>query len=185
MSITLEKLASQGILDFENQFMENIERKLVHAHRQTIRDIFSDYIHVSDRIEYVATIFGMDFINDAKSLSANAAWYTLESIEKPIIWIINEINETDDDFEKIIPLIRKKVKAIILLGHKSAHTSHFLADHVEGIYRLKNIEQAVEFAYTIGDHGDAIVFSSMTEDCLHVKNFHDAALQFKRAVKGL
>lgn len=185
MSITLEKLAAQGDVNFEKRFTDNIERKLGAARRQTIRDTFSDYLHTKDRIEYVATIIGMDFINDAKTLNANAAWYTLESVEKPIIWIINEVDEWDDDFKKIIPLVRQKVKTLILLGYKSAFASHFLADHVEEVYRLKDMEQAVELAYTIGEHSDAVVFSSMREEGSCFENWRDAASQFKKAVKAL
>lgn len=185
MSITLEKLALQGNPDFNRQMNASFAEKLIHARKQSIRDIFSDYTNVSNRLEHVATIFGMDFVNDAKASNVNAVWYALESIEKPVIWIVNEMNEESSEFEKLFPLIRSKVKTIILLSNTPTKPSHFLGDYVENLYKVNTIDLAVELAYTIGAAGDAILFSPASEDGCCYDSYTKGGEIFKNAVKSL
>ena len=127
---TVEKLELQNGVNMENRALL-FQKRLVNLRHQHIRDIMSDYIHVSGRMEYVATVCGVDFINDTKADNLNAVWYSLESMTKPVIWIIAPPSPPEGGgvaphihlfggdwagFEKIVPLLKKKVKAVILLG---------------------------------------------------------------------
>jgi len=133
---TVEKLALQNGVDMDNSILL-FQNRLVNLRHQHIREIMSDYLHVSGRMEHVVTVGGIDFINDTKADSLNATWYSLENMTKPVIWITDLRYETCDmrfetndiefnvahrtshiaspSFEKIIPLLKKKVKAVILL----------------------------------------------------------------------
>jgi UDP-N-acetylmuramoylalanine--D-glutamate ligase len=153
---TIEKLALQGSVNMDNSTLL-FHDQLVHVRKQHIRDIVSDYLHAPCRMEHVATICGIDFINDARADNLNAAWYSLESMTKPIIWIVNNI-EIKEDIGKIIPLLQNKVKAVILLNGQNSTASVF-SNYVERIYKAQHIEHAVELAYTIGIPGDAVLFS--------------------------
>jgi UDP-N-acetylmuramoylalanine--D-glutamate ligase len=153
---TIEKLALQGSFNMDNSMLL-FRDQLVHIRKQHIRDIVSDYLHAPCRMEHVATICGIDFINDAKADNLNAAWYSLERMEKPTVWIVNNM-EVKEGFEKIIPLLQKKVKAVILLGGQNILSSVF-SNYVERVYKAQHIEHAVELAYTIAIPGDAVLFS--------------------------
>jgi len=135
-------------------------------------------------MEYVATVCGIDFINDVKADNLNAAWYSLESMTKPVIWIVNNVEPAGEEFEKILPLLRKKVKAVILLGHDNNLPSFFSA-YVERVYKAAQIEDAVKWAYTIGVGGDAVLFSPAN----NVYSFHEDYKQqgeiFSTTVKKL
>ena len=48
----------------------------------------SDFQNVEHRLEKVAKIHGIDFINDSKATNVNVTWYALESMQKPTIWIV-------------------------------------------------------------------------------------------------
>ena len=157
---TIERLALQGNVNTYNSTLL-FQNKLLYVRNQHIRDIMSDYVRVSCRMEHIATVCGIDFINDTKADSLNAVWYSLESMTKPIIWIVNNM-EVKSGFEKIIPLLKKKVKSVILLGHQNGASSVF-SDYVERVYRAENMEHAVELSYTVGIQGDAVLFAPASD----------------------
>jgi UDP-N-acetylmuramoylalanine--D-glutamate ligase len=174
---TIEKLALQGGVDMDNSILM-FQNHLLHVRNQHIREMVSDYIHVSGRLENVATVSGIDFINDSKADNLNAVWYSLESMTKPVIWIVNDV-EINEKFEKIIPLLRKKVKAVILLNGQNSLSSHF-SGYVERVYKAHHIEHAVELAHTVGMRGDAVLFSFVGS-----KNHNQTGKSFSNAVKNL
>ena len=179
---TIEQLALQGSVD-TNHSAQIFRSKLLQVRNQQIRDIMSDYMNVACRMEYVATVCGVDFINDAKADNINAAWYSLESMEKPVIWIVNNM-ESEDGFDKIVPLLQKKVKAVILLGHTNTMPSVF-SNYVERVYKADQIEDAVEWAYTIGTQGDAVLFSPANDRYAVYENYQQQGEMFASVVKRL
>jgi len=179
MSI-IEQLALQGSVDMSLS-AQLFNERLVHVRNQHIRDIMSDCFRSSCRMEYVATVCGIDFINDAKADNLNAAWYSLESMTKPVIWITNSM-EAEAGFEKIAPLLRKKVKAVILLGHADNLPSVF-SNYVERVYKAGNIEHAVELAYTVGIQGDVTLFTPANDG--YNEDYKQRGDQFAFAVKRL
>ena len=153
---TIEKLALQGNVNMDERVLL-FREQLLQVRNQNIRDIVSDFSPAPCRLELVATICGIDFINDTKAGNINALWYSLESMTKPTILIVNNM-EVKDGFSKIIPLLQTKVKAVILLDAQS-NMSSFFTNYVERVYKAQNIEHAVEMAYTISLPGDAVLFS--------------------------
>ena len=164
---TVEKLALQSDVNMDNSILL-FQNRLVNLRHQHIRDIMSDYLHVSGRMEHVVTVCGIDFINDTKADNLNATWYSLESMTKPVIWITAPPSPPEGgDVEKIIPLLKKKVKAVILLDDSApntlvsnvAHRTSQITNYVDRVYTAHHIEHAVELAYTVGIPGDAVLFS--------------------------
>jgi UDP-N-acetylmuramoylalanine--D-glutamate ligase len=177
---TIDQLALQGSVDMDYSAMLFNER-LLRVRNQHIRDIMSDYLYVACRMELVATVCGIDFINDAKANNLNAAWYSLENMTKPVIWIVNNIGYKEG-FEKIIPLLKDKIKVIILLGNQNGSSSVF-SDYVERVYKAGNIEHAVELAYTVGIQGDAVLFSPAADG--YDEDYKQTGGLFSAAVKRL
>jgi UDP-N-acetylmuramoylalanine--D-glutamate ligase len=179
---TIEQLASQGNVH-ANRNALLFRNQLLQVRNQHIRDIMSDYRHVACRMEYVATVCGIDFINDAKADNLNAAWYSLESMEKPVIWIVNNV-DAEEGFDKIVPLLRKKVKAVILLGQTGSLPSVF-SNYVERVYKANQIEDAVEWAYAIGIQGDAVLFSPAGGEYSALEDYKQQGYMFSSIVKKL
>ena len=177
---TIDQLALQGSVDMNHSALL-FQNQLLQVRNQHIRDIMSDYFHVACRMELVATVYGIDFINDAKADNLNAAWYSLESVTKPIIWIVNSM-KTGEGFEKIARLLRKKVKAVILLDHTDNLPSIF-SNYIERVYKARNIEHAVELAYTVGVQGDAVLFSPAAAE--YDEDYKQKGELFSTAVKKL
>ena len=85
--MTLEKLALQGKHNLYNSMAASIAARVLDLRNEVIKESLSDFQNIEQRLEQVATIHGIEFINDSKATNVNSAWFALESVNKPIIWI--------------------------------------------------------------------------------------------------
>ena len=83
--------------------------------KEKIREAVTDFQSLEHRMEYVATVRGIDFINDSKATNVNSTWYALESMEKPVVLILGGLDK-GNDYSLIEELVKEKVKAIVCLG---------------------------------------------------------------------
>jgi UDP-N-acetylmuramoylalanine--D-glutamate ligase len=114
-SMTIEELALQGKHNIYNSMAAGVAAKLVGIRKETIRQCLSDFQHVEHRLEYVANIHGIEFINDSKATNINSAWWALESQNKPVIWIAGGVDK-GNDYTKLYDVVKSRVKALICLG---------------------------------------------------------------------
>ena len=94
-----------------------IAAKVLDIRKEIIRDSLSDFQNVEHRLEKVAKIHGIDFINDSKATNVNATWYALESMQKPTIWIVGGVDK-GNDYSSLKGLVKQKVLGIICLGKR-------------------------------------------------------------------
>ena len=87
MSITIENLALQGRHNTHNSMAAAVAAKLLDVRSRKIKESLSDFKNIEHRLEFVASVHGIDFINDSKATNVNSTWYALESMKKPVIWI--------------------------------------------------------------------------------------------------
>jgi UDP-N-acetylmuramoylalanine--D-glutamate ligase len=183
-TMTLEELALQGKHNVYNSMAASIASKLVDIRKESIRQSLSDFENVEHRLEFVARIHGIDFINDSKATNVNSAWYALETIDAPVIWIAGGIDK-GNDYRKLEELVANKVKAIICLGVDNSKIIEKFADKVNAIYETNSAEQAVLTAYTIGKKGDTVLLSPACASFDLFENYEDRGNKFKQAVRDL
>jgi UDP-N-acetylmuramoylalanine--D-glutamate ligase len=183
-TMTLEELALQGKHNVYNSMAAAIASKLVDIRKESIRQSLSDFENVEHRLEFVARIHGIDFINDSKATNVNSAWYALETIDAPVIWIAGGIDK-GNDYRKLDELVSNKVKAIICLGIDNSKLIERFADKVDAIYETNSAEQAVLTAYTIGKKGDSVLLSPACASFDLFENYEDRGNKFKQAVRAL
>ncbi len=114
-NMTLETLALQGKHNTYNSMAASVAAKLLDIRKDVIKESLSDFQNVEHRLEFVARIHGIDFINDSKATNVNASWYALESMQNKVIWIAGGIDK-GNDYSLLKDLVALKVKAIICLG---------------------------------------------------------------------
>ena len=182
--MTLEELALQGKHNVYNSMAASLASRLVDIRSENIRQALSAFENVPHRLEYVARIHGIDFINDSKATNVNSAWYALETMDSPVIWIAGGIDK-GNDYSKLDELVAQKVKAIICLGIDNSKIIKRYADKVEAIYETQSAEQAVLTAYTIGKKGDKVLLSPACASFDLFKNYEDRGDQFKNAIKEI
>ena len=135
-------------------------------------------------MEKVATVRGIEFVNDSKATNVNSTWYALESMEKPITLILGGIDK-GNDYDLIKDIIREKVKVIICLGVDNKKIHEAFADIVPRILDATSADDAVAKAYVFSNKGDVVLLSPACASFDLFKNYEDRGNQFKHAVKSL
>ena len=184
-NMTLEELALQGRHNLYNSMAAGIAARILDIRKDIIKQCLSDFQNVEHRLEFVASIHGVDYINDSKATNINSTWYALESVQdRSIIWIAGG-QDKGNDYSVLEPMVRKKVRAIICLGKDNRKIKSYFADMVESIQETKSAVDAVKAAYHMARRGEVVLLSPACASFDLFSNFEDRGNQFKSAVNGL
>lgn len=182
--MTIEQLALQGKHNVYNSMAASLVAKIVNVRKDIIRESLEDFRNAEHRLEFVATINGVDFINDSKATNVNSTWYALESMQKPVVWICGG-QDKGNDYNELHDLVKQHVKAIICLGKDNKKIINAFKDVVELIVETDNAADAVATSYKIGKKGDVVLLSPACASFDLFKSYEDRGMQFKGAVRSL
>jgi UDP-N-acetylmuramoylalanine--D-glutamate ligase len=182
--MTLEQLALQGKHNVYNSLASGVAAHLMEIRKETIKQSLSDFQNIAHRLEYVATVHGVTFINDSKATNINSTWYALEYIDKPIVWIAGGVDK-GNDYDLLKPLVAEKVKAIVCLGLDNRHIHKAFEGLVDEIIDTESAREAVATSYYLAKKGDTVLLSPACASFDLFENFEDRGNQFKAAVKEL
>jgi UDP-N-acetylmuramoylalanine--D-glutamate ligase len=152
--------------------------------KDKIRDAVQNFQSLEHRMEHVATVRGVEFINDSKATNVNSTWYALESMTKPTILILGGVDK-GNDYSLIADLMKEKVKAIICLGTDNSKIHEAFDNIVGTIVNTNNALDAVHAAFHFAEKGDVVLLSPACASFDLFKNYEDRGTQFKQAVKEL
>lgn len=183
-TMSIHELALQGKHNIYNTMAAGIVGRLLDLRKETIRESLSDFQNVEHRLEKVARVHGIEFINDSKATNINSAWYALESMNTPVIWIVGGIDK-GNDYNIVMDLVRKKVKAIVCLGIDNKKIHKAFKGVVENIIDTQTAQDAVKAAYRLGKKGDTVLLSPACASFDLFENYEDRGWQFKKAVRQL
>lgn len=161
-----------------------ISARTMQIRKASIRESLKSFKSLEHRLEYVATVRGIDFINDSKATNVNSVWFALESIEKPIILIMGGIDK-GNNYDILKDLVKEKVKALVCLGTDNSRIQEAFASDANPIVSTGNMKEAVQAAFLIADKGDAVLLSPACASFDLFKNYEDRGKQFKEAVRDL
>jgi UDP-N-acetylmuramoylalanine--D-glutamate ligase len=182
--MTIEELALQGKHNVYNSMAASLTARIVDVRKEIIRESLQDFQNVEHRLEFVASINGIEFINDSKATNVNSTWYALESMEKPVVWICGG-QDKGNDYNELLDLVKTRVKAIICLGKDNKKIIAAFKDVVETIVETDNASDAVAASYKIGKKGDVVLLSPACASFDLFQNYEDRGMQFKGAVRAL
>jgi UDP-N-acetylmuramoylalanine--D-glutamate ligase len=151
--------------------------------KNKIREAVQTFQSLEHRMESVASIRGVEFINDSKATNVNSTWYALESMTKPTILILGGIDK-GNDYALIKDLVKEKVKAIVCLGIDNEKIFEAFKDEVK-VVSTGSAEEAVQVSFSLASVGDAVLLSPACASFDLFKNYEDRGKQFKEAVKNL
>jgi UDP-N-acetylmuramoylalanine--D-glutamate ligase len=183
-TMTLDSLALQGKHNIYNSMAAGIAAKTFNIRKDIIKESLSDFQNIEHRLEFVARIHGVSFINDSKATNVNSVWYALESMDKPVIWIAGGIDK-GNDYSILEELVRTKVKGMICLGKDNQRLVKAFGDIVGPIYETTSVDEAVRIALYLGQKDDVALLSPACASFDLFENFEDRGNQFKNAVKRL
>lgn len=182
MSIT--ELALQGKHNIYNSMASGILAKVLHIRSKTVRESMADFQNIEHRLEFVAKISGISFINDSKATNVNSTWYALESMSTDVVLILGGVDK-GNDYGMLRDLVQQKVKAIVCLGKDNKRIHDAFEDDVDIIVNTSSAAEAALVAYHLAAKGDTVLLSPACASFDLFKNYEDRGNQFKQAVKEL
>lgn len=152
--------------------------------KEKIREALQTFESLEHRMEHVANIKGVEFINDSKATNVNSTWFALESMTKPVILILGGVDK-GNDYGLLKELVKEKVKAIICMGTDNKKIHEAFGDTIALMLNAQNAQDAVQAAFHFANKGDVVLLSPACASFDLFKNYEDRGKQFKQAVKNL
>ena len=184
IEMTTDALALEGKHNVKNTMAATTAAKLVRIRKETIRRSIENFQGAEHRLEKVLKIHHVQYINDSKATNVNAAYYALDSMKTPTVWIVGGVDK-GNDYRELMPLVREKVKAIICLGTDNSKIRDAFGNVVDLMVETFAMEEAVKVAYKIAERGDTVLLSPACASFDLFKNYEDRGNQFKAAIKKL
>lgn len=184
VTMSIEDFAVKGKHNQYNTMAAGLAAVVMDIRKERIRDAVQTFESLEHRMEHVATIKGVEFINDSKATNVNSTWFALESMTQPTILILGGIDK-GNDYSLIKDLVKEKVKAIVCMGKDNRKIHEAFGNEVELIVNTNNAKDAVQSAFHFANKGDVILLSPACASFDLFKNYEDRGRQFKNAVKEL
>jgi len=184
LEMEINELSIIGKHNVYNSMAAGIAARLVDIRKEVIKQSLLEFENIEHRLEHVAVVRGIEFINDSKATNVNSTWYALESVKKPIIWIVGGIDK-GNDYAPLFELVKERVKAIVCLGKDNSRIVKSFENIVPAIVETASVAIAVKTAYSLGAPGDAVLLSPACASFDLFDNFEDRGRQFKQEVYDL
>ena len=184
LRVPLDELSLKGKHNQLNSMAAGLAAQILNIHNDVIRESLQQFAGVDHRLQYVATIRGVRYINDSKATNVNSCWYALESMTTPTLLILGGTDK-GNDYSEIDALVQEKCHTLIFMGKDNSK----LIQHFEpmGIKYIStdNLQDAVQAAYQSANEGDTVLLSPCCASFDLFKNYEDRGEQFMQAVRTL
>ncbi len=184
MSMPRADLALSGLHNVFNSMAAGLSACVLDIRKDDIRRALEDFSGVEHRLEPVADIDGVHWINDSKATNVNSCWYALEAMTGPTVLILGG-KDKGNDYSEILPLVKEKVTAIVAMGVDNAKIVDFFAPHVERIADTHTLADAIEACRSFAREGDTVLLSPCCASFDLFKSYEDRGRRFKDAVRKL
>lgn len=180
----IDELSLMGKHNVANSLAASIAGKLLNISNESIRNSLMTFQAVEHRLESVAEVHGVRYINDSKATNVNATYFALESMKQPTIWIVGG-KDKGNDYTEIEELVKKKVKAIVCLGIDNQKIIDFFKNDKEQIYDTSSMEDAVKICSQLAEEGDTVLLSPCCASFDLFNGYEDRGNKFKAEVLKL
>ncbi|MCB9171200.1 MAG: UDP-N-acetylmuramoyl-L-alanine--D-glutamate ligase [Flavobacteriales bacterium] len=182
--MSMIELALQGKHNVYNSLAAGIAARILEVRKDVVRECLSDFQNIEHRLERVGTVNGVLFINDSKATNVNSAWYALESMDRPVVWIAGGVDK-GNDYGELQDLVRRKVKAIVCMGTDNKKLHKAFGDIVEHMVDAESADAAVHLGYDLAEPGDVVLLSPACASFDLFTNYEERGQRFKAAVRSL
>ena len=183
-TMSIFDLALQGKHNQYNSMAAGIAARVFEIRKDVVRESLMDFENIEHRLEFVAKVHGIEFINDSKATNVNSTWYALESMNTPVVWIAGGVDK-GNDYDMLKELVRSRVKAIVCMGKENEKIHKAFDGIVSQIVNTSSAMEAVKAAYLLGKKGDTVLLSPACASFDLFENYEDRGRQFKSAVREL
>jgi UDP-N-acetylmuramoylalanine--D-glutamate ligase len=184
MDMSVEDFALKGKHNQYNTMAAILSGAVMGIRKEKIRSAVQTFQSLEHRMQTVAMIKGVEFINDSKATNTNSTWYALESMTKPTILILGGVDK-GNDYSILQDLVKEKVKAIVCLGVDNRKIHEAFKNEMPMIVNTSSAIEAVQAAFHFANNGDVVLLSPSCASFDLFKNYEDRGNQFIQAVKEL
>lgn len=188
MSMPRAELSLNGLHNLYNSMAAGLSACLLDIKKEDIRRALANFEGVEHRLEFVADIDGVRWINDSKATNVNSCWYALESMpstREPSVVLILGGKDKGNDYTEILPLVKKKVKAIVCMGKDNKKLLDFFSPHISRIADTHSLEDAVAACRELSTEGDTVLLSPCCASFDLFTSYENRGDLFKEAVRNL
>ncbi len=179
-------LALNGLHNLYNSMAAGISARLLDVRSEDLRRALSDFSGVPHRLEAAGTVDGVRWINDSKATNVNSCWYALESMpESKTTVLILGGKDKGNDYSEILPLVRRKVKAIVAMGLHNEKIMDFFKGEVPDLVSTASLDDAVSACRRLACEGDTVLLSPCCASFDLFTSYVNRGELFKAAVKAL
>ena len=179
-----ESLSLSGKHNIYNSLAAGIATNVAGIKNEVIRKSLSDFPGVEHRLEKVAKVRGVQYINDSKATNVDACWYALESMNTKVVLIIGG-KDKGNDYEQIKPLVKEKCTALVYLGADNTKLHENFDSLGITIRDTHSMKECVKACYELANPGDTVLLSPCCASFDLFKNMEDRGEQFKTLVRNL
>lgn len=183
-TMSIHDLALKGKHNAQNSLASGIASRILEIRKEVVRESLADFVNVEHRLEFVAKVHGIEFINDSKATNVNSTWFALESMEKPTVWIVGGVDK-GNDYSELTALVKEKVKAIICLGKDNTKIIEAFSPITDQIYEVNSAEEAVAYGYRLATKEETVLLSPACASFDLFENYEERGKAFKKAVRSL
>ncbi len=182
--ITIDNAKSvlQGKHNLYNAMAATLVAARMRVKKETIQEGLMDFVNAAHRMEFVAEINGVRFINDSKATNVDSAFYALDAIKEPMVWIAGGVDK-GNDYKALNPVVKGKVKTLICLGKDNEKLQKAFKSIIPEILETQDVEACIRLCLEKAVPGDVVLLSPCCASFDLFKNYEDRGEQFKQAVK--
>ena len=179
-----ESLSLRGKHNMYNSLAAGIAARISGIDDESLRQSLSDFEGVEHRLQKVARVGGVQYVNDSKATNVDACWYALESMTTPTILIIGGLDK-GNDYNAIKDLVQKKCAGLVYLGADNTKLHNFFDGMGIPVADTNNMKDCVAACYRMAKPGYTVLLSPCCASFDLFKNMEDRGEQFCEQVKNL
>lgn len=184
VELPIAEFSLKGKHNVSNTMAAATVANILKIKKESLKRSLFDFRAMEHRLEFILKVGGVEFINDSKATNVNAVYYALESMQHDTVWIVGG-EDKGNNYEELMPLVKKKVKAIVCLGVDNAKIIQAFSGVIPQIAEAKSMEEAVKKAYAFARKGDTVLLAPACASYDLFENYEDRGNQFKSEVKKL
>lgn len=182
--IPRDRLSLPGRHNLYNSMAAGLSATVLNIRKESIRKALEDFEAVEHRLEFVAEVDGVRYVNDSKATNVNSTWYALESMDTPVVLILGG-KDKGNDYSEIEDLVKNKVKAIVCMGVHNEKLLDYFSGKVARIRDTHSLEEAVEACRELASAGDTVLLSPCCASFDLFSSYEDRGSRFKAAVRKM
>ena len=180
-NMELEELSLTGKHNLYNSMAAGISANVAGIRKETIREALKSFTGVEHRLEKVAKVNGVEYINDSKATNVNSCWYALQSMKTKTILILGG-KDKGNDYSEIEGVVKEKCSGLIFLGADNSKLLDFFGKAGIPIADTHSMQECVEAAYRMAKSGETVLLSPCCASFDLFKSYDDRGRQFKECV---